>query len=156
MMTEFQYQIVLSPLSEDMGGGYVAFVPDLQGCMSDGETPEQALEQLADAVSCWIETQEEQGEEVPAPGTSQQLAREEATRQNAYLQRQDELIEKQQELIEALRDRCRELEANRGTAVAGWRQPVMFENPATSGRKGTLKVPDAPKGEVEILPFTRD
>ncbi|CAK0770758.1 hypothetical protein WCLP8_4630002 [uncultured Gammaproteobacteria bacterium] len=34
----------LSPLSEADGGGWLAEVPDLPGCMSDGATPEEAAQ----------------------------------------------------------------------------------------------------------------
>ncbi len=32
------YTVVIKALSDEDGGGYVATVPDLPGCMSDGET----------------------------------------------------------------------------------------------------------------------
>jgi antitoxin HicB len=34
-------------------------VPDLPGCMSDGETPEEALKNAQDAISSWIEAADE-------------------------------------------------------------------------------------------------
>lgn len=37
-MTGYKYPIVIEPLSQEDGGGYVATVPDLPGCMSGGET----------------------------------------------------------------------------------------------------------------------
>lgn len=44
------YRIVIEPLSEAEGGGYMAVVPDLPGCMSDGDTPEEALVNGQDAI----------------------------------------------------------------------------------------------------------
>jgi predicted RNase H-like HicB family nuclease len=38
-----EYPVIIEPLPEDEGGGFVALVPDLPGCMSDGETAEAAL-----------------------------------------------------------------------------------------------------------------
>jgi predicted RNase H-like HicB family nuclease len=35
--------VIIEPLSGEDGGGFAAIVPDLPGCMSDGETPEAAL-----------------------------------------------------------------------------------------------------------------
>lgn len=32
------YEVRISALSKDDGGGFVAVVPELPGCMSDGET----------------------------------------------------------------------------------------------------------------------
>jgi len=36
------YSIVIAPLSAEDGGGYLATVPDLPGCMSDGASREEA------------------------------------------------------------------------------------------------------------------
>ena len=41
-MKHLEYPVVIEPLSKDDGGGFAAIVPDLPGCMSDGETPEEA------------------------------------------------------------------------------------------------------------------
>jgi len=54
-------------LPEDEGGGFVALVPDLPGCMSDGETPEAALASLQDAAIAWIEEATALGRPVPRP-----------------------------------------------------------------------------------------
>lgn len=50
-----KYSIIIEPMTAEEGGGYFAVVPDLPGCMSDGETPEEALENVQDAIACWIE-----------------------------------------------------------------------------------------------------
>ncbi|WP_425277503.1 type II toxin-antitoxin system HicB family antitoxin [Methylobacterium nodulans] len=34
---------MVTPLSAEDGGGFAASVPDLPGCFSDGETPEEAV-----------------------------------------------------------------------------------------------------------------
>jgi len=47
--------MIFEPLPEDEGGGFAALVPDLPGCMSDGETPEAALASVQDAAAAWIE-----------------------------------------------------------------------------------------------------
>jgi antitoxin HicB len=60
------YQIDIQPLSEDDGGGFVATVPALPGCMSDGDSPEEALSNAYDAVACWIEASEKAGRAIPA------------------------------------------------------------------------------------------
>ena len=44
-MKALEYHVIVEPLSAGDGGGYLASVPDLPGCMSDGETPEEALGQ---------------------------------------------------------------------------------------------------------------
>jgi len=59
------YDIVVMPLSEEDGGGYAAFVPDLPGCMSDGDMRAQAVVNAEDAIKEWIATQQERGLPVP-------------------------------------------------------------------------------------------
>ncbi len=44
-----KYPFVMRPLSPEEGGGWLITFPDLPGCMSDGETPEEALENGKDA-----------------------------------------------------------------------------------------------------------
>lgn len=61
------YEVDISPLSEDDGGGYAAIVPELPGCRSDGETPHEALTNAYDAIACWIEAAVELGRPVPRP-----------------------------------------------------------------------------------------
>ena len=58
---------VLIELSREDGGGFLASVPDLPGCMSDGETPEEALANVRDAVDAWIEEAHALGRAVPVP-----------------------------------------------------------------------------------------
>ena len=40
---KLEYAVRIDRLAESDGGGYLATVPDLPGCMSDGETPEDVL-----------------------------------------------------------------------------------------------------------------
>ena len=51
----------------DPDGGYVAVFPDLPGCMSQGETPEEVVEMAEDARRLWIETAFEDGLAIPEP-----------------------------------------------------------------------------------------
>ena len=65
------YEIKLRKLHEDEGGGWMAEIPNLPGCMSDGETPEEAIDNLDDAKKSWIETCLELGRPVPEPVTDE-------------------------------------------------------------------------------------
>ena len=47
-------RVELRPLTIDEGGGWLASFPDLPGCMSDGETPEEALHNAAEAETAWL------------------------------------------------------------------------------------------------------
>jgi antitoxin HicB len=66
-MTDLTYAVLISPLSPEDGGGFLATVPDLPGCMSDGETPQEALSNVADAIAAWTEAAEDMGRQVPRP-----------------------------------------------------------------------------------------
>ncbi|NPV27225.1 MAG: type II toxin-antitoxin system HicB family antitoxin [Firmicutes bacterium] len=61
------YEIKLRQLTEEEGGGWFAEIPLLPGCMSDGETAEEAIKNLIDAKNCWIETALELGRPIPEP-----------------------------------------------------------------------------------------
>ena len=70
MMTEHEYPFLTSILPEEEGGRYLIEYPDLPGCMSDGETIQEAIVNGQDAVRCWIEVAREHGDEIPTPGSS--------------------------------------------------------------------------------------
>jgi predicted RNase H-like HicB family nuclease len=58
---------IIEPLSSDDGGGFAAIVPDLPGSMSDGDTPEEALANVRDAIASWIEEAKDLGRQVSRP-----------------------------------------------------------------------------------------
>jgi antitoxin HicB len=66
-MTRLEYPVIIEPLPEREGGGFIALVPDLPGCMSDGETAEAALASVRDAVAAWIEEAKALGRPIPPP-----------------------------------------------------------------------------------------
>ena len=66
-MPKLDYPVVIEPLSLEDGGGFVATVPDLPGCMSDGDTPEEALAQVQDAIHAWIDEARSLGRPIPVP-----------------------------------------------------------------------------------------
>jgi predicted RNase H-like HicB family nuclease len=66
--------LLLSRFHSKSGGGFIAIVPDLPGCMSDGETPEEAVINVRDAIVCWMEAAEDQGHHIPAPSRHLALA----------------------------------------------------------------------------------
>ena len=73
-MSRLSYPVVVQPLKDEDGGGFVATVPDLPGCMSDGETPEEALLNVQDAIAAWIEAANDMGHKVPKPSAQLALA----------------------------------------------------------------------------------
>jgi antitoxin HicB len=66
-MSKLEYPVVVEPLTAEEGGGFIATVPDLPGCMSDGATPEEALVNVQDAITTWIEAAHDLGHAVPKP-----------------------------------------------------------------------------------------
>ena len=66
-MRKPDYAVLIEPLPEEDGGGFLATVPDLPGCMSDGETREEAARNIEDAIACWIEEARATGRAVPVP-----------------------------------------------------------------------------------------
>lgn len=57
-----KYTVVFEPQEES---GYVASVPALPGCMSQGETFEEAVRMIKDAISGYIFVLKKQGEDIP-------------------------------------------------------------------------------------------
>ncbi|HZW16002.1 MAG TPA: type II toxin-antitoxin system HicB family antitoxin [Brevundimonas sp.] len=73
-MNALDYPVIVQPLAPEDGGGFLALVPDLPGCMSDGETPEEALINVRDAIVTWIEAAGDMGHPVPPPSVQLRLA----------------------------------------------------------------------------------
>ncbi|UUL82441.1 type II toxin-antitoxin system HicB family antitoxin [Sphingomonas qomolangmaensis] len=66
-MNPHAYEVDIRPLAPEDGGGFVAIAPELPGCRSDGDTPQEALDNAYDAIACWIEAAHEMGRDVPVP-----------------------------------------------------------------------------------------
>ena len=60
-----KYEIILYWSEED--SAYIAEVPELAGCMADGESMVDALRNAEQVIAEWIETARELGREIPAP-----------------------------------------------------------------------------------------
>ena len=46
---------------------YLVSVPDLPGCMSDGATPDEAVDNVKKVIAEWIDTARELGRAIPEP-----------------------------------------------------------------------------------------
>ncbi len=53
MAKQTEYAILVEPLTDADGGGWLASVPALPGCMGDGETREAALADVQNAIAEW-------------------------------------------------------------------------------------------------------
>lgn len=57
-----KYTVIFEPAEE---GGYVASVPSLPGCMTQGETFEETVLMVQDAISGYLRVLKEEGQEIP-------------------------------------------------------------------------------------------
>ena len=57
-----QYTVVFEPAEE---GGYTVTVPSLPGCISEGDTFEEALANIKEAIEAYLESIYKHGEEIP-------------------------------------------------------------------------------------------
>lgn len=68
------YYVAMDRLPTEEGGGWLATVPDLPGCTSDGDTIAEALENVGDAIECWIAAARRLGRDVPLPAVGERRA----------------------------------------------------------------------------------
>ena len=64
-MSKYNYSMIMAWSEEDQA--YIVSVPELPGCMADGKTPTEAVENAEIIIREWIETAIEDGEEIPEP-----------------------------------------------------------------------------------------
>lgn len=60
-MHQYRFAVVVEKDAE----GYFAFCPELQGCYSQGDTYEEVLDNIRDAIRLHVEDRLENGEEIP-------------------------------------------------------------------------------------------
>ena len=61
------YPFSIRPLSEEDGGGFLVEYPDLPGCISDGGTPREAVQNGRDAVKAYLRSCIKHGDPIPEP-----------------------------------------------------------------------------------------
>ena len=66
-LLKLPYKIELVPLSSSDGGGYLALIPLLKGCQSDGQTPDAAIRNLREAQKAWFGSALKHGDPIPHP-----------------------------------------------------------------------------------------
>lgn len=62
-----RYRFTVRPLSNQEGGGYLVEYPDIPGCMSDGDTIEEAIANGREALRDCVEVFREAGRTLPKP-----------------------------------------------------------------------------------------
>lgn len=71
-MTDYKYQMIITWSEDD--GAYIVSVPDLPGCMADGKTVTEAVENARDIIAEWIEYAKADGIPIPEPHTMSKYA----------------------------------------------------------------------------------
>ena len=61
----YKYEVIVYWSNED--ASYIAEVPELPGCMANGENYEDALRNIEIVISEWIDTAKELGRDIPQP-----------------------------------------------------------------------------------------
>lgn len=61
-MKAYEYNVIFEPAEE---GGYLAHVPALNGLTTQGETLDEAVEMVKDAIKCFLETCRIKGLPIP-------------------------------------------------------------------------------------------
>ena len=57
------YKVIIEPCEE---GGFTVFVPSLPGCISEGDTYQDAIANIKDAINGWIEVSRQFGDTIPS------------------------------------------------------------------------------------------
>ena len=61
------YEIIIRKIPKEDGGGYFAYYKDFKGIMGDGETADEAIEDVKSAFACYLEIALENNEEIKKP-----------------------------------------------------------------------------------------
>jgi len=62
---DYKYEIIIYWSKED--NAFIAEVPELEGCMADGESYKEAIENVELVIAEWIETAKLLGRDIPTP-----------------------------------------------------------------------------------------
>lgn len=62
---EIRYELIIYWSQEDQA--FIVEVPELAGCMADGKTYQEAVQNAEQIIQEWIETAQELGRPIPQP-----------------------------------------------------------------------------------------
>jgi predicted RNase H-like HicB family nuclease len=65
MQEDIKYELVVYWSEDD--GAYIVDVPELPGCMADGKTYKEAIQNALVVIEEWMETARELGRSIPKP-----------------------------------------------------------------------------------------
>ena len=61
-------------LTREEDGGYSTSVLELPGCYSSGDTAEEAMELLDEAIEMWVAVEVEDGHDIPPPSSAEEYS----------------------------------------------------------------------------------
>jgi len=64
---DLDYEIIIRKVTPEDGGGYFAYYKDFKGVMGDGESPDEALEDVKSAFACYLEVALASNEAIKEP-----------------------------------------------------------------------------------------
>lgn len=62
---EIRYKLIIYWSQEDQA--FIVEVPELSGCMADGKTYQEAVQNAEQIIQEWIETAQKLGRQIPQP-----------------------------------------------------------------------------------------
>jgi len=65
-----EYPLIVKPLSQEDGGGWLVEFPDLKGCIGTGDNIPEATEDAMAAKEAWLEIALDNGKKIPEPNTT--------------------------------------------------------------------------------------
>jgi len=68
MKRDMRYRVLIQ---QDEDGIYVAELPSLPGCISQGAMRDEAVAQVREAIAAYVESLQEHGEPIPPPITEE-------------------------------------------------------------------------------------
>lgn len=71
-MRVLNYRVILDPVEE---GGFTVTVPSLPGCISEGETKEETLENIKDAIQGYLKVCKKYGDPIPKSDVLEEIVR---------------------------------------------------------------------------------
>jgi len=149
-----KYPITLYEAPE---GGFVTEIEELPGCLAEGETLEEAYENIENARRAWIETAYEDGIDIPLPRTEKQYSgkfvvrimrtlhrelAEQAEREGVSLNQYVESILSSQATFRGMREELQSVVRQSYTALA--RETIYHHE----GRQGLITFPSSGKKKL--------
>lgn len=90
------YDIIVSKLEKDDGGGYFAYYKDIPSVMGDGKTKDEAIDDVKNAFDCFLEVSLKNKDLIPEPLSLQNKIRINFNAQVSKIQEIDRIVGKGQ------------------------------------------------------------